>query len=42
MKVKLAVVVNASEAMGRLASQAMPASTSFRIAKNLKVVKSEL
>ena len=42
MKVKLAVVVSASEAMGRLASQAMPASTSFRIAKNLKVVQSEL
>ena len=42
MKLKLSQLVNAQNALSTLAIQRVVASTSFRIARNLKVVASEM
>lgn len=42
IKTKLRTILNAREAAGRLAGQALPAAVSFRIAKLINVLNAEL
>lgn len=42
MKTKLKTIVNAREAVGRLAGQALPVSVSYRVAKLVKAMNEEL